>query len=101
MTLSEVTSYIRHYTISTSNRFELLEDVDALEPPKSTVELKAATVELPPILRVTAPLLNDLSFSKRNGRRQELRLAEDNTIANNTRESYSKMSSNSIHQAIS
>ncbi|KAG0195660.1 hypothetical protein BGX33_002852, partial [Mortierella sp. NVP41] len=101
MTLSEVASYIRHYNISTSNRFELLEDIDALEPPKSTVELKAATVELPPILRVTAPLLSDLSFSKRNGRQRERRLAEDNTIANNTRESHSKMSSNSIHQAIS
>ncbi|KAK3836850.1 MAG: hypothetical protein J3R72DRAFT_198858 [Linnemannia gamsii] len=65
-TLSDVTQAIRQYSVTTSNRFELLSVVDAIVDQKPHEERERDLAVLPPTYTVTAPLLNDLTLSNRN-----------------------------------
>jgi hypothetical protein len=55
---------------------------------------------LPPTYRVTAPLLNDLTFSNKNQKRREKKLATNTPNAIATRAAHAELSSSSINNAL-
>lgn len=55
---------------------------------------------LPPTFTVTAPLLNDLTFSNKNQKTREKKLAADTPNAIATRAAHAELSSNSINTAL-
>ncbi|KAG0355912.1 hypothetical protein BGX24_006525, partial [Mortierella sp. AD032] len=99
-TLSNVTRAIRQYSVTTSNRFELLSVVDDIVDQKPHEEQERDLAVLPPTYTVTAPLLDDLTLSRRNQKKREKKLATDtpNTIA--TRAAHAELSRNSINTAL-
>jgi hypothetical protein len=73
--------------------------VEAIVPQKSSEDLEKDVVALPPTYTVTAPLINDLTFSAKNQRRREKKLTADTPLATATRAAHMEMSKTSINTA--
>ncbi|OAQ23204.1 hypothetical protein K457DRAFT_1824833 [Linnemannia elongata AG-77] len=99
-TLSKVTQAIRQYSVTTRNRFDLLPVVDDIVDQKPHEEQERDLAVLPPTFTVTAPLLNDLTFSNKNQKTREKKLAADTPNAIATRAAHAELSSNSINTAL-
>ncbi|KAK5808840.1 hypothetical protein F5H01DRAFT_52172 [Linnemannia elongata] len=98
-TLTGVTQSVRQYSVLTGNPFALLADVDMLEEHKSKEEQAQATVLLPPIHGITAPQINDLTFSTKNQRKRQHRLAAATPKATTARNALANLSNGSINNA--
>ncbi|KAF9538417.1 hypothetical protein EC957_006764 [Mortierella hygrophila] len=99
-TLSKVTESIRHYTVATSNRFSLLSVVDGVVGQKPHEEQERDLAALLPTYTVTAPLINDLTFSNKYQKKREKKLATDTPNAIATRAAHAELSSNSINTTL-
>lgn len=74
--------------------------VDDVVGQKPQEEQERDLAVLPPTYTVTAPLLNDLTFSNKNQKKREKRLATDTPNAIATRAAHAELSSNSINKAL-
>lgn len=74
--------------------------VDDIVGQKTHEELERDLAVLPLTYTVTAPLLNDLTFSNKNQKKREKRLATDTPTAIATRAAHEKLSNNSINIAL-
>ncbi|KAK3806528.1 MAG: hypothetical protein J3R72DRAFT_530723 [Linnemannia gamsii] len=96
-TLTGVTQSIRQYSVLTGNPFALLAEVDMMEENKSEVEQEQATVFLPPTHNITAPQINDLTFSTKHQRKRQYRLAATTPEATAARDALATLSNMSIN----
>lgn len=74
-------------------------DYDMLETEDQSESLVKAVVDLPSISRITAPLLDDLSFSRKHAKSRERDLAEDCDVSNATRAAIQRLSDTPITTA--
>lgn len=74
--------------------------MDDVVGPKPREEQERDLAVLPPTYTVTAPLLNDLTFSNKNQKKREKKLATDTPNAIATRAAHAELSSNSINKAL-
>ncbi|KAG0064077.1 hypothetical protein BGZ90_002382 [Linnemannia elongata] len=98
-TLTSVTQSIRQYTVQTQNRFNLLAQVDELEPPISSEEQEQATVAIPPVRTVTAEQIDSLSLTTKNRQKRQKKLAAHTPDARSTRDALKALSDSSINFA--
>ncbi|KAF9117604.1 hypothetical protein BGW39_002024, partial [Mortierella sp. 14UC] len=93
MTHGKVSNHIRHY-FETANPFGVLEDYDHLGP--SIISPSEDVADIPPIHRITAPLLDDLTFSKKHARSREQDLRSSNPVATTARNAHERLSTTPI-----
>ncbi|KAG0250577.1 hypothetical protein BGZ95_007155, partial [Linnemannia exigua] len=93
-----VSQYVRQY-FETPNPFGVLGDYDMLKEEDESESPAEAVVDLPPISRITAPLINDLSFSHKHAKSRERDLAADCDASKAAREAMRRLSDTPISTA--
>ncbi|KAK3840822.1 MAG: hypothetical protein J3R72DRAFT_524850 [Linnemannia gamsii] len=96
-TLTGVTQSIRQYSVLTGIHSLYSREVDMMEENKSEVEQEQATVFLPPTHNITAPQINDLTFSTKHQRKRQYRLAATTPEATAARDALATLSNMSIN----
>ncbi|KAF9326569.1 hypothetical protein BGZ91_001874, partial [Linnemannia elongata] len=91
LTHGQVSQYIHHY-FETLNPVGALVDYDMLYTEDESESLVDGIVDLPPISRITSPLLDDITFSRKHARNGERDLAEDCDISKAARAAVQRLS---------
>jgi hypothetical protein len=79
--------------------YQLNLDYDMLKSDDEPVTLADAVVDLPPVSRITAPLLDDLSFSRKHAKSRERDLAADSQVSQAARAAVQRLSDTLISTA--
>ncbi|KAG0293674.1 hypothetical protein BGZ96_002465 [Linnemannia gamsii] len=91
MTYGQVSQYIRRY-FETPNPFGALTDYDMFDMDDGKQSLDEAVVVLPPTSKITAPLSNDLTFSRQHAQSREKDLQADRKVSRAARAAVQRLS---------